>query len=98
MGYFPNGTSNEIYTATYCANCRNWRHDESNDTYGCPIMDLHFVWNYDAVSKTEIGNVKHEALNGFIQVKGIENQECRMFLPSDPDRCKDTPDMFEPTP
>lgn len=93
MGYFPNGTSNEFYTAQYCAHCRNWQHDEDSDTYGCPIMDLHMIWNYDAVGDDADLN-KQTALNHFIPMDRIWNVECKMFLPWDGERCLKTPDMF----
>lgn len=95
MGYFPNGTSNEMYIATYCYHCRNWRHDEDTDSYGCPIMDLHMFWNYDAVGKDK-DETKRAALDTFIAANGdgLENDQCRMFLPFDADRCRETPDMF----
>lgn len=94
MGYFPNGTSNEFYTGHFCANCRNWRYDEETDTYGCPIMDLHLLWNYDAVG-SDADLTKKSALNMFIPIAGIENQECKMFLPHNPNRCLETMDMFD---
>ena len=94
MGYFPNGSSNESYTGTYCANCRNWRLDEATDSYRCPIMDLHMIWNYDAVGD-DANPDKRMALDMFIPCVGIANAECKMFLPSNPDRCLKTPDMFK---
>ena len=93
MGYFPNGTSAEIYTAQFCAHCVNWRHDEQSDTFGCPIMDLHMLWNYEAVGK-DADETKHAALAHFIPIDKIENQQCKMFVPADPGRCRETPDMF----
>lgn len=88
MGYFPNGTSFEIFHSTFCQHCQNWRYDEDTDAFVCPIMDLHLVWNYDD-DKT-----KQKALSHFIEGTGIEEHECRMFLPHDSERCLKTPDMF----
>lgn len=96
MGYFPNGTSAEFYMEQYCAHCRNWRHDKDTDTYGCPIMDLHMIWNYDAVGK-DADQIKHDALAAFIPMDRIENRECRMFLPYNAARCTKTKDMFQET-
>lgn len=93
MGYFPNSCANEFYTSKYCDKCKNWRFDEDTDTFGCPIMDLHMIWNYDAVGK-DADKSKKTALSMFIPIVGIENAECQMFLPHDPDRCMETEDLF----
>ena len=94
MGYFPNGSSAEIFQATFCAHCVNWRHDEATDSYGCPIMDLHLFWNYDAVGADK-DETKEAGLSMFIPK---DCSGCKMFLPADPERCRDTPDMFEGAP
>lgn len=93
MGYFPNGYAHEAYLLTYCVNCQNWRHNENPDTVGCPIMDLHMQWNYDAIGN-DADPDKRLALDTFIPYVGIANAECKMFLPNSPDRCLETPDMF----
>ncbi len=95
MGYFPNGT--EFYESQHCTYCVNWRYDELSETFGCPIMDLHMFWNYDAVARTEIGNAKRDGLDFFIHARDDGNDQCRMFLPYDPDRCTETPDLFAET-
>jgi hypothetical protein len=86
MGYFPNGTSGEMYISQYCCKCINWR-DNGSGSEGCPIMDLHSLWNYDAAGK-DADKIKGEALEHFIprNEKG-ENGECVMFqLPILPTR------------
>ena len=95
MGYFPNGTSHDYYTSQYCDHCRNFRRDPDSEVEGCPIMDLHMIWNYDAVGK-DADETKRAALDAFITANGdgLENDQCKMYLPWDDDRCRDTPDMF----
>lgn len=77
MGYFANGSEGDYYMAHYCMKCVNWR-DNGSGTEGCPIIDLHSLWNYDAVGKNA-DKVKAEALSHFIPREGIENGECSMF-------------------
>ena len=72
MAYFSNGTEGEIYQEQYCYRCQNW-----NDEKGCPIMDLHLLWNYDAIDEP----AKEMALDTFIprSKDGIGNEQCLMF-------------------
>lgn len=76
MGYFSNGTEGDIYTARYCLRCVNWR-DNGSGSEGCPIIDLHMLWNYDDVNDSK--SIKQQALSHFIPREGIQNLECTMF-------------------
>lgn len=72
MGYFPNGTDAEIYKEAYCYQCVNWKDDGNG--FGCAIMDIHFVSNYDEC------NNKNSILHILIpRDKDGSNKECRMF-------------------
>jgi hypothetical protein len=89
MAYFPNGTSAGIYEETYCCHCLHQKPDDG----GCPVMMAHFFHNYDAVGENAnkpLSNV----LNALIPMDGIEPQRCKMFVPSSPERCEETQDMF----
>ena len=78
MGYFSNSSEGMGFMECYCIRCVNWR-DNGSGTEGCPIMDLHSLWNYDAVGKSA-DVVKKEALSHFIPLSGKgENEECKMF-------------------
>lgn len=77
MGYFSNGEAGMYYEEEYCVKCVNWR-DNGSGSEGCPILDLHSLWNYDAVGKNK-DSTKEAALSHFIPRKGIENCECKMF-------------------
>ncbi len=70
MGYFSNGSEGMDYEDKFCSRCLNRQEDG-----GCPIIDLHFQWNYESCSEP----VKREALNHFIPQDGIWNAQCRMF-------------------
>lgn len=85
MAYFPNGTSAEVYMGQFCEHCRNWKRDDATDTFGCPIMDLHIIHNYD--------DAMRPTLDHFIPQDGIQTGDCKMFDPAS-DRCTKTPDMF----
>src|SRR4051812_14099639 len=77
MGYFANGTSGDFYQAHYCERCVNWR-DNGSGSEGCPIIDLHLMWNYDAIGK-DADKTKAAALEHFIPIEGVDNGECSMF-------------------
>ena len=81
MGYFPNGTAGEMYEAKWCSRCV---HHLGGEHESCPIMVLHFLWNYDACNgneedATDLAKARHLALGVFIEQKGAGNEECTMF-------------------
>ncbi len=80
MGYFANGTENEIFRAQYCDHCI---HDKEQD---CRIILLHLMWNYEQFKshtqkKTNgVQTTKRKALATFINLeKNGEPQTCNMF-------------------
>jgi len=83
MTYFPNGTAHACYVERYCDRCANFRDQGDGRGYGCPITDLHFLWNYEALRDT----AKREALDFFIPREDDEfghktlDGPCAMFLP-----------------
>ena len=74
MAYFPNGTSGEIFMHDQCAKCVNWRDKE--DGFGCPIMDIHMVYNYGQKGETK------EIMTALIpdDKERLCAGECSMFL------------------
>ncbi len=73
MAYFANGTEGIMYEEEYCFKCINYR-DNGSGSEGCPILDLHFIRNYDECNK------KDSFLHFLIPRKGIENEQCSMFI------------------
>ena len=77
MGYFPNGTSGELYREEFCERCVNW-HDKGGEpnTPGCPIMDLHMLHNYDDSNNPE------SYLHFLIPRShdDLRNEQCTMFV------------------
>jgi len=75
MGYFPNGTSGEMYEEEYCYQCVNWRDLADGRGPGCPVMDLHLFYNYAECNKPD--SFLHQLIprdeEGF-------NLECSMFI------------------
>jgi hypothetical protein len=73
MGYFPNGTANDIYREKYCNQCF---HDRNGD---CPIVLLHLVHNYDEC------NNEHSFLHALIprNKTDCDNEECKLFVPNE---------------
>lgn len=85
MGYFSNGSEADYYQAEYCNKCVNMR-DNMRDGrgHGCPILDLHSLWNYDATGK-DADETKKEGLEMFIPRNNDgSNGECTMFLRKEP--------------
>jgi hypothetical protein len=79
MGYFSNGEEGMAYQDTYCMNCRNWQDHADDRGEGCPVWDLHYLWNYEATGKNKQTD-KEMALSMFIPRDGIWNSQCAMFL------------------
>jgi len=82
MGYFANGTEGMEYEDRYCCRCINYRSTEEINQRGCPVLDLHSLWNYEACSDP----IKKSALDSLIprDERGF-NKQCRMFIPEDSD-------------
>ena len=76
MAYFPNGSDHDYYEAKYCSRCVH----RGTDEVGCPVMALHFLWNYDAVGK-DADPIKRTALNTLWprNKDDVHNGDCRMF-------------------
>lgn len=47
MGYFSNGSEGLDFQGQFCFQCVNWRDLDDGRGEGCPIWDLHLLWNYD---------------------------------------------------
>lgn len=76
MGYFANGTEGDCYQAQWCFRCVHWRDNGDGRGDGCPVYDLHLLYNYDQHKKE---STKH-ALAMFIpRLEGGGNAQCRMF-------------------
>ena len=71
MGYFPNGSSGMDYEARYCSKCVH----QATEDRGCPVMDLHALYNYDQHKKPST----KAALEMLIPRDGVDNGQCRMF-------------------
>lgn len=81
MAYFPNGTSGISYMERFCFRCVHWKDLNDGRGEGCPIMDLHILWNYDAVGD-DADPTKKTALNNLIPLRkdGLGNEECSCFV------------------
>lgn len=75
MGYFSNGTEHDMYVAEYCERCQH-----NDEQAGCPVMNLHWLWNYDQTGKDDTAKAKAEALTMLIP-RGTDgfNDKCTMF-------------------
>jgi hypothetical protein len=69
MAYFPNGTSHQCYLEALCTRCLNFRDLGDGRGPGCPIIDLHFEWNYEAIND----DTKRHALNHFIPLEKVSS-------------------------
>lgn len=71
MGYFPNATDQHFYEIEWCRRCV---HSIGNDE--CPIMFLHWRYNYEQCKND--GDRKTD-LELFIPRREGNNQQCKMF-------------------
>ena len=85
MAYFSNGTEGEMYQATYCDRCRNWREGRGGFGEGCPVWDVHILFSYDECNSDS--NAK-KMLDHLIPMMegGIYADECTMFLQKEEER------------
>lgn len=81
MGYFSNGTEGDIYRDRYCENCVHWKDLGDGRGPGCPIYDLHFLYNYDQCKSGEPGETIAAMLGALIPraESGLFNEQCTMF-------------------
>jgi hypothetical protein len=83
MGYFSNGTEGLMYQERYCYRCANWRDKDDGRGEGCPIMDLHFLYNTDQLNAR---GEREGPIGDILQILiperdgGVFNDECSMFL------------------
>lgn len=71
MGYFSNGSEGDYYEAQYCNRCVH-----HTTARGCPVLDLHLLYNYDQLKKDST----RRALEMFIPAApNGGNEQCRMF-------------------
>jgi hypothetical protein len=77
MGYFANGTENDMYVAEWCSRCVHGKNDQT----GCGVMNLHWIWNYDQHGDDLVSKAKKDGLTILIpQRKDGFNDMCSMFV------------------
>lgn len=74
MGYFPNSTAFDYYYNEYCSKCVHWVEEEEQS--GCPIIDAHWLYNYDDCNNPE--SILHILIPR--DKEEIHNQRCAMFI------------------
>ena len=79
MAYFSNGTEGDMYMEKYCEKCVNWREGRGGFGEGCPVWDVHLIYNYDECNSKNNGK---KILDHLIPMKkdGLFADECTMFL------------------
>lgn len=78
MACFVNSTESAHYQSQYCDRCQNWR--DNGEAPGCPVWDLHLLWNYEQMEALGVSVTKREGLEVFIPGHDDRPQACRMFL------------------
>jgi hypothetical protein len=83
MGFFANGTEGQIFQELYCEKCINYRKREGESTEGCPIWDLHLLFNYKQFGSKEC----KEMLEFLIKLEKVDTEHgeiktnsCTMFM------------------
>lgn len=83
LAYFSNSSEGSDYETRYCENCINFRdRDGLLGSSSCPILDLHYEYNYDQCKKTKLGKAIKNILEQLIPTKadGLFADECSMFI------------------
>lgn len=90
MGYFPNGTSGMIFEEEWCAHCIH-----EDDESGCPVMLAHIVYCYTENDNKPLMDVLNMLIPQSKEGEPYNSaKECAMFIAKNPDRCRQTPDLF----
>lgn len=53
MGYFSNGTEGLAWQEKWCHNCVNFKDRGDGRGEGCPVFDLHYLYNYDQLERAK---------------------------------------------
>jgi hypothetical protein len=72
VGYFSNGTEGLMYEERYCSRCIHYGDAEGP---GCPVMNLHWLHNYDEANND--ASMLHVLIP---RTEEGENQQCAMFV------------------
>ena len=84
MGYFSNGTEGEAFREGFCYRCVNWRDLNDDRGPGCPIIDVHYGWNYaqfkDETARVILGTLIRRVDTLASDGLPINDNECAMFL------------------
>lgn len=80
MAYFSNGCEGDWYEEKFCRRCVH-----GADGQACPVLVLHFEWNYvacngDKPDASQAQRAKYKALNTLWPRDGIHNGQCAMFV------------------
>jgi len=74
MAYFANGSESDYYTEEYCDRCVHGKYKM------CPVLSLHFEWNYEAVGKGADETKRYALETLWPRAAGGQNGECAMFV------------------
>lgn len=82
MAYFSNGCEGDEACARYCRRCIH----NARPAIPCPVMVLHWDWNYyacngDEPDATPEQRAMFHALNTLWPTDGVHNAACAMFTP-----------------
>ena len=76
MGYFSNSDEHMRFQDQYCSRCIHAPQPDVID-YGCPVMDAHWIYNYELVNSEAPGKA---ILDMLIPPDGAWNGQCAMFV------------------
>lgn len=101
MAYFSNGTAGELFESAECGACIHNTGLTDPDAFGCPILALHFLYNYDQHEKGEPNKIAEmlkilidddKPLGEMCQMRSDKPVERSPFTPPPPPRsfpCKE---------
>lgn len=77
MGYFSNRAEGMCYDNQYCANCV---HAAKTEGEVCPVINVHYLYNYEQCQDSDMGRAIKWILNELIPIsdEGPWNDECTM--------------------
>ena len=81
MAYFPNGTAHGLFESRECLNCIHNTGRDDPDAFGCPILAIHFFFNYDQLVEGERDNPLAVALKILVDDDKELGRMCQMRIP-----------------
>lgn len=88
MVYFSNGSEGCSFESNVCGHCVHYEKDEETQTWGCPVFDVHFLFNSE-----QLTDGKKNSIGNLLTMLITDDWVCKMRIANEPPN--DTPDFVD---